>query len=97
VKLSPRPLRMLALAGATVAVPVAFALPAHAAGLPPGPNAEIDSPPGPSVAGAGTEVPPGPGVAAAEVPPGPGVAAAEVPPGPGVSGADLPPGPLRPG
>ena len=77
MKLSPRSLRMLALAGVTVAAPLAFALPAHAADLPPGPTAG-DYPPGPGAA----DRPPGPGMMAA-YPPGP--TATDLPPGPGLA------------
>jgi hypothetical protein len=69
VKLPPRPLRMLAMAGVTVALPVAFALPPHAADVAPGPGAAA-YPPGPSA----TDLPPGP--TATDYPPGPGMAAA---------------------
>jgi hypothetical protein len=94
MKLTPKVLRAVVIAGVATFAPLVAASPAFAGGgMPQGPAAAVASPPWEAAA----DVPPGPNVAV-EAPPW--EAAADVPPGPNVVGpeigllmADVPPGP----
>jgi hypothetical protein len=86
MKFTPRVLRAVAVAGVATVAPLVAAMPAHAGiGIPQGPDAAVEFPPGPSADAVLTVRKAGGGQDAlvAEYPPGPGADVVEWPPGPG--------------